>query len=187
MDELITVKVLREAGYEQALYGTSLNKLQPIGNMPRVCGALAKAQAGSHRKFLRAINVWLGIRAPMYWWCEFDTYKVGTTRLSSSTMHCTEAHSTQEAMSPLVWDKVYDAFYTVLEAYGEGSASIEELKANMPAGVILESMVALNYEVLRTMINDRYNHKLASWRVFCDLVLAQLEHPELICLTGEQQ
>lgn len=180
METGVEIRIMKESGYEEALYGISLNKLQPVENMPRVALALSKADAGSHRKFLRQIAVWLEITAPMYLWAEIDTLKIGTTRNSSSTMHKPEEHSYAFRMSPLILPPIKEAYDTVLELYTNGAIDIETLKANMPAGVLLTSVLSLNYEVLRTILNDRWTHKLQSWRFICDYIYNNVEHPELL-------
>lgn len=179
-DHGLEVTIKSEHGYWEAMYGISLNKLQDPNNMPRVAEKLAHAKAGSHRKFLRQIQVWLLIKAPMYWWAEFDTYKIGVTRNSSSTMHRPTEHSLRLCMSPLLLPSVYAEYEKVLTLYGEGIINIEQLKANMPAGVLLTSLVTLNYEALRTMVLDRSLHRLQSWRFFCQQVLGEVQHPELL-------
>lgn len=178
--DIISVKIVEEHGYNTALLGISLNKLQPVEKMPGVAEKLAHADAGSHRKFLRQLQVWLCIRAPMYWWAEFDTYKVGVVRNSSSTMHKPVEHSAESSMSPLVIKEMVDLYAVILGLYEDGVITIEQLKANMPAGVMLTSIVSVNYEVLRTILRDRSKHRLQSWRLFCQALWDNIEHPELL-------
>lgn len=169
--------VLREAGFEESMLGLSLNKLQDPANMPPVAEKLSKAEAGSHRKFMRQICVWIYVKAPLAWFCEFDAYKVGTVRNSSSTMHRPKLHA---SFHPLTSLESIAAFEHVLEAYEGGGVDVETLKYSTPAGVMLSSVVSLNYEVLRTMFKDRHNHRLSAWREFCESIKSQLQHPELL-------
>jgi hypothetical protein len=174
--------VLREAGYEEAMLGLSLNKLQPPENMPNAATKLTKAQAGSHRKFLRQISVWLRVVAPMCWWAEFDCYKVGTCRQSSSTMHRPIEHSGLHDDVPL---ETLEYFETIHRMFVDGSIGIQTYKNAMPAGVMLDSVVSMNYEVLRTILFDRYNHRLDIWKDFCRQIHSQLQHKELIVAPWE--
>lgn len=173
----MTVKVLKEAGYDEAMLGISLNKMQPVENMPAVAVKLAFAKEGSHRKFLRQISVWLQVTCPLYIWTELDTYKVGVTRNSASTMHTPLTHAT---LAHGCTDATTAAFYEAREMFERGELDIQQYKANIPCGLLLTSVLSMNYESLRTIIKDRRNHKLPEWQVFCNQVLLQLEHPELL-------
>lgn len=173
---------LEEAGYWSAMRGVSLNKQQPIENMPKVALKLCNSKRGSDRKFLRQIFVSLLIEnAPRYWWTEFDTYKVGTVRNSGSTMHNIhkrpfEEDDFKEKLSPAMLAELNSLWGDFIS----GSISISKLKAYIPEGYLQSAVVTLNYEVLRTIILDRFAHKLPEWRLFIDSVLKQLQHPDLI-------
>ena len=153
--------IIRVSGINEALTGLALNKLQPVENMEEVANKLCKANAGSHKKFLRMIQIWIKIQAPMYWWYEYDTYKVGVTRQSSSIMHKPLEHI---KFSKYTLPEVIEAYKALLSKEG---VTIQEIKANTPAGVMYESVVNLNYQVLQTIYKDRHNHRLEEWRYFC--------------------
>ena len=178
----IDVFVLNESGYKEALLGLSLNKYQSVTNMPRVAEALSKAKAGSHRKILRQIAVWLWLDCPAYFFAELDTYKVGTTRNSSSTMHKPLAHIT---LIKGCTELTKAAFLDARERFHKGELSIQDYKANIPMGIMLQSVVSLNYEVLRTMLLDRQDHRLPVWQSFCKQVLEQVQYPNLLPKLGE--
>ena len=138
-------------------------------------------QAGSpeHAKFLRQISVWVNITAPRYWWSEFDTYKVGTTANSQSTMHrlIKDGISKEEIDYPWGLDDVMDQYMinqintinSIIDEYHreEDQQKKENLflaiKSLLPEGYIQTRMVSLNYQVLRTMYNQRKNHRLIHW------------------------
>jgi hypothetical protein len=80
------LRVLEEHGHESALLGLSLSHRQDPARMPAVARRLAFLGDG-HNKFLESIVVWLDVVAPRYFWQQFDTYRVGVTRQSESTMH----------------------------------------------------------------------------------------------------
>ena len=140
-------------------------------------------KAGSdHSKFMRMINVTLDITAPLYWWKEFDTYKVGTVRNSCSTMH--KIHSKEftlddfshEHLSEYSTDvlmKTIDTLNFYRAAY-IGNRKNEDSKyiwwqmiQLLPSSYNQRATVQLNYAVLRNMYHSRKNHKLDEWRDFC--------------------
>lgn len=157
-------------------------------------GLLMKlASAGTdHRKFLRFIPVMVDITAPLYWWKQADTYKVGTTTNSCSTMHKLMAKPFEKAdFSFEKLDGVIDDDWvnSRIEEFNEMRdcyINFEQLKANgdfdkpiekqdiwnaliqmLPSSYNQKRTVAMNYEVLRNMYHARKNHKLDEWHVFC--------------------
>ena len=146
--------------------------------------SLAKrlATAGSdHRKFLRQIFVSMDICAPLYWWKEFDTYKVGTVADSCSTMHKIQSKEftrddfshdrlTEDGLAAL------DAMIAFLEkervAYNETKdvAHWHNMIQLLPTSFNQLRTVSMNYEVLINMYYARRNHKLAEWHTLCDAI-----------------
>ena len=148
-------------------------------------------KAGSdHRKFLRFINVTCDIVAPLYWWKEFDTYKVGTVRNSCSTIHTiakkeftlddfSYEHLFQYDINMTPTDKyLYCLEYTV-EVLNEARKKYLETKGKgywwqmiqlLPSSYNQRATVQLNYEVLMKMYNERKNHKLDEWNGFCEWI-----------------
>ena len=149
------------------------------------------ANAGpDHGKFLRMITVSLDITAPLYWWKEFDTYKVGTVANSCSTMHKIHAkeftlddfsheHLTPLALSTL--EKVVDmlnnyrADFTLTKSKDDWWQMIQLL----PTSYNQRRTVLLNYQVLKSMYHARKHHKLDEWRTFCEFI-ETLPYSELI-------
>ena len=121
-----------------------------------------------HRKFLRQIFISTDITAPLYWWKEFDTYKVGVTANSTSTMH-------KLASKPITMDcfengeMIYSFTIAELEMnrlkYLETKDKNEwkRLIVNLPESWLQTRTVTMNYENVRTMIHQRTNHKLIEW------------------------
>lgn len=157
-----------------------------------------------HRKYLRMIQVYVDITAPLYWWKEFDTYKIGTVCNSCSTMH--KIHSKE-----FTWDDFShehlthtDAFHmdanedalnalqVVINALNYNRKKYLETKDKtywwqmiqlLPSSYNQKRTVMLNYEVLANMYHQRKNHKLDEWRTFCEWIKT-LPCSELI--TGEE-
>lgn len=151
--------------------------------------------AGSdHSKFMRMINVSVDITAPLYWWKEYDTYKVGTVANSCSTMHkihekefTAEDFSFEYVPNICSWhiESILNVLNTSRERYLETKNknywyTIIQL---LPSSYNQRRTVQLNYAVLRNIYHARRNHKLTEWHTFCDFI-TQLPYSELI--TGVQ-
>lgn len=146
-----------------------------------------------HRKFMRMITVYADITAPLYWWKEFDTYKVGTVANSCSTMHKIHAkeftlddfsHEHLEPEMLTVLGGVIFALNTAREFYISGKDKTDwwQMIQLLPSSYNQKRTVMLNYEVLSNMYKSRKNHKLDEWHRFCDWC-ETLPYSELI--TGE--
>ena len=167
------------------------------------------AQAGSvHAKYRRMITVTCDITAPLYWWKEFDTYKVGTVANSCSTMH--KIHAKEFTLDDFSHEHLFDAVdnreggsdmdywenpTTVLKYVIDvlNHYRIKFLDTNdkrfwrqmiqlLPTSYNQKRTVQMNYEVLVGMFRDRKNHKLDEWHTLCDWITS-LPYSELI--TGE--
>lgn len=157
---------------------------------------LAKGGA-VHAKYRRMIPVFLTINAPLYWWKEFDTYKVGTVANSCSTMH--KIHAKEFTMDDFSHEHLNRANLEVLRdvigilnrernLYVNGwQDRIEpnskefwwQLIQLLPTSYNQKRTVMLNYEVLTNIYNSRKNHKLDEWHTFCDWI-RELPYSELI-------
>ena len=161
-----------------------------------------------HRKFMRMITVYFDITAPLYWWKEFDTYKVGTVANSCSTMHkiadkeftlddfsceklinsmCMEIQEMEVRVSPM------QALLTTIECLNSYRDLYNKTKDKkywwqmiqlLPTSYNQRRTVMLNYEVLTNIYKSRKNHKLDEWHTFCDWI-EMLPYSELI--TGEKE
>lgn len=149
-----------------------------------------------HRKFLRQIMVSVDITAPLYWWKEFDTYKVGTTANSTSTMHklastpiTLECFETDDYDDSIIYDypdvKGSATFDMPVGAFAEDLIhDLEELRQKyletkdkrywkelirwLPNGWLQTRTVTMNYENLRSMVHQRAGHKLSEWHSFLE-------------------
>ena len=153
------------------------------------------ANAGSdHRKFLRQIFVSVDITAPLYWWKEFDTYKVGTVANSTSTMHKIHAKSFErEDFSCDRLDegglKMLDTLIEYLEAERQkfcadksDRQSWHNMIQMLPSSYNQMRTVTMNYENLINMYYARKTHKLAEWHTYCDWVAELPYAKELIII-----
>ena len=143
-----------------------------------------------HRKFLRMIVVSFDCTAPLYWWKEFDTYKVGTVANSCSTMH--RIHSKEITMddfsrehlltgSMFMLHQVVDLLNEAREKYLETKEMVwwHQMIQLLPTSYNQRRTVMLNYEVLANMYHSRKNHKLQEWHTFCEWI-ESLPYSELI-------
>ena len=153
------------------------------------------AHAGSdHRKFLRQIFVSVDITAPLYWWKEFDTYKVGTVANSTSTMH--KIHAKAFSREDFSCDRLdeggldaLDALIAYLEAERQkfvADKSNKQAWHNMiqllPSSFNQMRTVTLNYENLINIYYARRTHKLAEWHALCDWIMSLPYAADLIAV-----
>ncbi len=158
------------------------------------------ARAGSdHRKYLRQIFVSVDITAPLYWWKEFDTYKVGTVANSCSTMH--KIHAKAFSREDFSCDRLdegglaaLDALIAYLEserrrfvADTSNRQSWHNMIQLLPSSYQQMRTVTLNYENLINIYYARRTHKLAEWHTLCDWILTLPYAADLICIKQERE
>ena len=154
-----------------------------------------------HRKFMRMIVVYVDITAPLYWWKEFDTYKIGTVANSCSTMHKIHAkefdvndfsHEHVEELTGDDYNMSYDFLLRTVDILNYYRKKFLEtgdkvywwqLIQLLPSSYNQKRTVLLNYEVLANIYKSRQNHKLDEWHTFCDWI-KMLPYSELI--TGKE-
>jgi len=147
-----------------------------LGLVKRLCSA-----GSDHRKFIRQIFVSVDITAPLYWWKEFDTYKVGTVANSTSTMH--KLHSRPFSADDFSHDHLSEngmrILYTLMDELEsirrrfmekKDKADWYDLIQLLPSSYNQIRTVTMNYENLINMYYARKNHKLAEWHDFCGWV-----------------
>lgn len=188
------VKVLKECGYEEALFGLGLSYgktfvdhetcLQRSGDdvvpyspadMERTAHCLA-GLGGGEDKFLRQICIWVYIKAPMFWWKQMDTYKVATVAQSESQMHTL-------MKTPITNDNFEYGLPEHLISHFENlrqSGNFRQLENDLSQGWLQGRVVSLNYAVLGNIIWKRKSHKLQEWKKFCGWMSQQIKHPELL-------
>lgn len=150
---------------------------------------LAKAGA-AHAKYRRMIPVFLTVVAPLYWWKEFDTYKVGTVANSCSTMH--KIHAKEFTLDDFSTEhlvgKSFAALQHVIDVLNLERKNFVATKDKdcwwqiiqlLPSSYNQRRTLLLNYEVLANIYTSRKNHKLDEWRTFCDWI-RELPYSDLI-------
>ncbi len=144
--------------------------------------AIRLAKAGSdHRKYLRMVFVSVDVTAPLYWWKEYDTYKVATVANSTSTMH--KIHSKPFSMDDFSCDHMTDGTKKFMETVVAELENIrlrfKETKSKddwydmiqlLPSSYNQMRTCTFNYETLINIYRARKNHKLAEWHTFCDWI-----------------
>lgn len=150
---------------------------------PNDADLMSRLAAGGpvHAKYRRMITVYVDITAPLYWWKEFDTYKVGTVANSCSTMH--KIHDKEFDVSDFscehlegVWAlELIDAVALLNDAREKYLETKDKLYwwqmiQMLPSSYNQKRTVMLNYEVLNNMYHSRKGHKLDEWHTFCDWI-----------------
>lgn len=142
---------------------------------------LRRAGSGDHRKYLRQVFVSVDITAPLYWWKEYDTYKVATVANSTSTMH--KIHSKPFELADFSVDHMTEGTLAFMETV---IAKLEEIRLKyvadknkedwydliqlLPSSYNQMRTCTFNYETLVNIYYARRNHKLAEWHTFCDWI-----------------
>ena len=187
-------ETLEIAGWESAIYGMrnplkSWNKSDSYINLEdefiigkndyKLIQSLINAGT-EHRKFLRQIQVWVSIDAPRFFWNEWDTYKIGTSANSTSTMHTllneelTEENFEWPSFDNADWDiqaafrDYINTLNTILDRAKQEptlqSYYLNIIKSMLPESFLQTRTINLNYEVLNNMYHQRKNHRLPQWR-----------------------
>ncbi len=171
----MNVDILHEAGYEQALIGLSLSYKQPVEKMPQVAERLYHKNGG-HNKFLESIIVWLDITAARYWWQQFDTYRIGVTKQSESTMHTIlKRPLTQDDFEGEIAPATLDRLNALI-----ADKAFAQVKRELPESFLQRRVVCTNYKTIRRMIKQRQTHRLHEWQFFCDAMREQLAHAQFL-------
>ena len=168
----------------------------------QLCQKLYKA-GPSHRKFMRQIMVSMNVVAPLYWWKQFDTYKVGVTSNSCSTMHTLMEHPLAMENFEIgsleipyedgkeikdVFELYLKAINTLIDRYKEEKKDwiFDRVIQMLPESFLQLRSITMNYEVCATIYEQRKNHKLQEWKLFID-ALFTLPYFGAIILDDTQQ
>ena len=195
---MIKIEKVDMLGWEAAIRGmrnsfnswdksdTVINYAEGKGTVGDEDGKLMRklSSAGSsHAKFRRMIHVQFDLTAPLYFWKEFDTYKVGTVANSCSTMHTIadrefsrEDFSVEHLYSDelLFFDEIIERLNAARQLYldydKKNKSDWWQMIQLLPSSYNQKRTIDLNYEVLAAMYQDRRHHKLDEWQDFCDWI-----------------
>ena len=132
---------------------------------------------GGHNKFLESIQAWILIKASRDFWSEFDTYRAGITKQSSSTMHTLDKRiAVKSDFDPETTEVAIENLNALVNA----KAPISVIKKNLPEGWLQERMVCTNYKTLQNIVAQRHNHRLKQWPQFVEELLQWVRHPEYL-------
>lgn len=191
---MIKIEILNIVGFEEAIHGmrnpmNSWNKSDSASEITGFCIGkndlnLMKSlfKAGSeHRKYDRMIQVYMDITAPLYWWKEFDTYKIGTVTNSCSTMH--KIHEKEFNLDDFSHEHLLEqdekALNYIVDYLNINRRSYLDTKDKkywwqmiqlLPSSYNQKRTVMMNYEVCARIIEQRQNHKLDEWLQFVDVL-----------------
>ena len=195
-----------DSAVEPYVHGTHQESFFNFGKNDHDLAMRLAAGGPVHGKYLRMLPVWVDILAPLYWWKEFDTYKVGTVTNSCSTMHkihekefTLEDFSCEQLMTldcfANCWVSGEDGIFTPYDVMNlqidilncEREAFLKtndkrywwQMIQLLPSSYNQKRTVMLNYQVLHDIYRDRKDHKLDEWHTFCDWI-RELPYSELI-------
>jgi hypothetical protein len=186
------IKVMKEEGLREALFGLGLNKgltninieftEELYSKMYEVAFKLA-GKGGGHDKFLESIQVWVYIEAPRAIWQEYDTYRVGTSKQSESTMHTLNKTEIKEDLfQELEIQENKDDFMQILEIFKRihSRGNLHDTKMALPEGFLQGRVVNTNYKTIQNIYRQRKNHRMKWWKENLEKLLNQLKNPEFI-------
>ena len=193
-------KVLHCAGYEQAVLGmmlsygkTSFDDFTATDeDRDRVATKLAPMDGG-HNKYLEQIQYWILVQAPLFWWKQADTYRVGISKSSESTMHKSWKNGlTQEMFETPIFQDTLNNLNNSIREYNSPIVKPDRKKyletliiGNLPDGYLQTRLLNVNAKCLRNMYFQRRDHKLKQWRDFCAWIKTELPYGDLI--TAERE
>ena len=165
-------EALIRAGYPMATVVNQSMESDPrqSEDMLRLGNTLGRSPMGhGDDKFLRQIMVSFDVLAPRYWWAQFDTYGVFTTKNSQSTMHKGKALDYDAMANPYVDPFILARFKDIVARYKDNpnEENLLAVKSNLPEGIRLAAGISTNYAQLKTIYYQRKNHRLPEWRGFC--------------------
>ena len=187
--------------------GATIDYLYNVGRKDKELMTTLVKAGTDHSKFMRMLGIAMDVVAPLYWWKEFDTYKVGTVANSCSTMHKIQAkeftlddfsheHLIDEYWEDGFWESEWlDDLRTTIARLNRARNRFLKTKDKkywwqmiqlLPSSYNQRRTVMLNYEVLRNQYHARKNHKLDEWHDYCKMLEA-LPHSDLITMEARHE
>lgn len=162
-----------------------LERAECYDRLMQIARGLAHKPGGGHNKFLETITLTLDVKTPRYWWQEFDTYRVGITKQSESTMHTIMARELnpedfERGINIKTWQYLIEQRSAYLD---EKDPERKErlfftMKNDLPEGFLQRRIVCLNAKALQNMYNQRKTHRLPEWQTFLAEVRDQMTKRE---------
>ena len=178
----VEIRILRESGYEEALLGLSLSFGRDPAQMSAVARRLAFKGDG-HNKFLESLVAWLDMCAPRYFWQQFDTYRVGVSKQSESTMHTmTRTPLRQGHFEHSLPEDLLRLMNELITA-----DDWQAVKSVLPESFLQRRIVCINYMALQRIIRQRSSHRLPEWKQFIADILRSAAHPEFLVPENEKE
>lgn len=162
-----------------------LERAECYDRLMQIARGLAHKPGGGHSKFLETITLTLDVKAPRYWWQELDTYRVGVTKQSESTMHTIMARELRSKdFEGLILAETLADLNKIRNTYIDADRCKEEaittkelfllIKNALPEGYLQRRIVCLNAKALQNMYTQRKDHRLPEWRSFFDAIKEQM-------------
>lgn len=190
------------AGYKTAVLGmmlsygkTSFSEFYAdYEDIDRLAAKLAPMDGG-HNKFLEQIQYWILVQAPLFWWKQADTYRVGISKSSESTMHKSWKNGlTQEMFETPIFQDTLNNLNKFIDEYNADKTTTERkaylqdlIIGNLPDAYLQTRLLNVNAKCLRNMYFQRREHKLKQWRDFCAWIKNELPYGDLITAERENQ
>jgi len=189
------IKKMSEAGFTEAMYGLSLSFKPPTADDENwwddkrrkraYSVALTNApRGGGHNKFLEHMICWYSITATLEWWKQMDTYRVGMSKQSESTMHTLN----KDTLPVEAFDLLPENFdsgedYTLYINYLKMIAKQKNARTkskSLPQSYLQEREVVLSYKTLQNIIQQRKGHRLPDWEYFIERIMKTVLYPEFL-------
>jgi len=182
------IKILHESPINLALFGLGLSHgltsnityehfaqdTALVKRLTEVAHRLAPLGKG-HNKFLESIQVWLDIKAPRFFWVDFDTYRTGITKQSEATNHTIKRELNQNDFENPIPTSFLDEVNK--EINKENFLRVKEI---LPESFLQKRIVNLNYKCLQNILLQRETHKLPQFRLLCECLRTNLKYRSLL-------
>lgn len=182
----MNVLVLSENGYEEAALGFSLSYNSTPERAKQIFQKYAFGVPGES-KFLESMYVWIDVTAPRFWWQEADTYRVGNSKQSQSTMHTiTKRKLEQSDFYSVIAQQHLDRLNDLIWMYSTETDPQDKyemfvrIKSELPEGFLQRRIWCVNYKTLQNMYWQRKKHRLKLWQDFFTQLRTQIQHPDFI-------
>lgn len=175
----MTIETLEIAGLRPAVLSARLS-YDSVGDGcgPKDMALLAGLadRSNSEGKALRMVMAWAAIRAPRYWWSQFDTYRAGVEKGSQSTMHTL-------LRRPTTVDDYEGVDPRIIEIVNEDISRMDkgQAKKDLPESYLQKRIVMMSYAAIRNIYHDRIGHELPEWKQFCNWAMTLPHADQLVC------